>query len=282
MKPVLVHIHVYYTEQWADLYARLSRLPEIDFDLWVTYCAAGSAFAEQVVADAPAAHVLEVANVGYDIAPFMEVLKRVKLEDYSYCIKLHSKRSMPAGSLLGAYDVGGGVWRELLLSFLAPPNFCRCLETFIADETLGMVGHHALIWRREPDDKVAWRQAVQLLESTDLPYRNSAFVAGSMFMCRAVLLKPLVSILGTAEFEPANRESPTSLAHAAERLLGFVITSQGYSVMDVYTPACDRFLLWMKGLGRHLQRFVYQRKVTRKGKLIIKICRIPVYSAKSR
>lgn len=282
MKPVLVHIHVYYTEQWPDLHARLAKLHDFAFDVWVTYCGADCGFEEQVAADAPAAHVLQVANVGYDIAPFVEVLKQVNLEDYSYCIKLHSKRNMPDGSLLGAYDVGGDIWRKLLLSFVEPCNFSRCLAAFKVDATLGMVGHHALIWRREPDDKSAWREAVQLLESTGLPYRNPAFVAGTMFMCRAALLKPLVSILGSAEFEPANREKPTSMAHVAERLLGFVITAQGYSVMDVYTPARERLLRWLRGMGAHLRRFMYQRKVTRKGKLIIKICRIPVYSAKSR
>lgn len=42
MKPILVHIHVYYTEQWPDLYARIASFLGLDFDVWVTHCGADS------------------------------------------------------------------------------------------------------------------------------------------------------------------------------------------------------------------------------------------------
>ena len=279
MKPILVHIHVFYTEQWPDLYALLTSLCEYDFDVWVTHCGNRQDFENLVLSDVSSAHVLQVPNAGYDIGPFVAVLKQVNLVDYSYCIKLHTKRDLPVNSMLGPYDVSGGAWRHCLLSFMKGPGFKMCLESFAADEKLGMVGHHALIWQREPSDKKVWRQAVQLLESAGLRYRNPAYVAGSMFMCRAILLRPLVKILGESCFGTTERKDSSSLAHVAERLLGFVITAQGYTVRDVYTPAKERFVFRLRGMSKQVLRFLYQRKITRKGKLVIKICRIPVYRA---
>lgn len=280
MKKLLVHVHVFYTEQWPALYARLASACGGADDLWVTHCGTTPGFSEQVQRDAPAAHVLQVRNVGYDVGPFVEVLKRVNLDAYSFCIKIHSKRDLPEDSMLGGFDVGGSIWREWLLSFLEPQHFARCMQAFEREPALGMVGHHALIWRREPADKKAWRQAVQWLEAAGLPYSAPAYVAGSMFICRAALLAPLIDMLGDVEFEAANQEGVGTLAHAAERLLGFVVAAQGYEVNDVYSSAQARRADRMRGIRRRVARFLYQRKVTRKGKLIIKICRIPIYRSR--
>ena len=279
MKPILVHIHVYYTEQWPDLYARIASFPGLDFDVWVTHCGADCCFEKQVLSDAPAAHVLQVANVGYDIAPFMEVLKLVNLENYSYCIKLHTKRDIQGDSFLDKmpFNYGGSRWRDYLVNFCAKENLIKCLHAFENQQDLGMVADYRVICRHAEMRFV--EPLKHIMRRIDLPMHDHAYVMGSMFMCRAELLKPLKRCSFNPEDFPAvDAEHTENLAHVMERALGMVVAGQGYRIADVFSSrweqsAFRRFLL-------HCWRFIYSSKRKKKGGRIIKIMKVPVYSSR--
>lgn len=283
MVDFLVHIHVYYAEMWQELKEHLTCLSSHSCDIWITLPKGHTSTEEQILQDLPDAHILYVDNRGYDISPFVEILKHVDLSQFRYCIKLHTKRDMPTPAHVGSVDVSGSKWRHLMLSFLKKDNLARTLQAFEHDEKLGMVGHHALICKKEPSDSHAWTQSLQWLRprtNGSLP-RPPKFVAGSMFICRAPLLTAFRDILANVEFEIPSREHPSTISHAAERLLGHIVTSAGYEIRDVYSPPSAKLLFRINNFCLYilylLLRFLYQKKRTRKGYTIIKICKIPVF-----
>lgn len=268
---------------WQELKEHLSCLSAYTCDIWVTLPTGTSSQEHRILSDLPNAHILHVLNRGYDISPFEEVLKRVNLAQYRYCIKLHTKRDMMPPAHIGIVDVSGAKWRNYLLSFMAKDNLARILQAFQYEPALGMVGHHALICKKEPSDSQAWAQSCQWLR---IPARPTAlpplkFIAGSMFICRAELLTNFRDTLANVEFEIPSREHPSTLSHAAERFLGHSVTASGFAIRDVYSPGSAKLLFRIKTLSQYalfaIRRFLYQKKSTRKGTTIIKICKIPVF-----
>lgn len=282
MVDFLVHIHVFYEEMWQELKEHLTCLSSHSREIWITLPNGIVMPEAQLLQDCPEAHILHIDNRGYDIYPFVEVLKHVDLSQFRYCIKLHTKRDMPTPAHVGSVDVSGSKWRHLMLSFLKKDNLARTLQAFDHDEKLGMVGHHALICKKEPDDAQAWEQSKQWIRAhaAGAELHSLKFVAGSMFICRAGLLVPFRDILADAEFEIPSREHPSTISHAAERLLGHVISAAGYDIRDAYTSPSAKLIVWYKTALHCFLRFCYQKKHTRKGYTIIKICKIPVYRSR--
>lgn len=162
--------------------------------------------------------------------PFLEVLKRVTPDDFSFIIKLHTKRDMPLGSVLGNCDVGGEYWRERLTSFLKPDYFCAYLQAFALDEKLGMVADNMLIFGKEPNDNAVWQESVALMDEQGYTLKQCAFVAGTMFMCQVHLMKLVLEVFSKKEFKPTRREDILTQAHVAERFMGHAIYAQGCSI----------------------------------------------------
>lgn len=283
MKPILIHVHVFYEEMWPALACRLKNLMIKPHSLWVSLPVNGKLTESHIREEFPDAEVVSVENRGYDIAPFVEVLRRVTLSDYSYCVKLHTKRDIVGLHYphVGRTEVGGSKWREYLLSFIEPENWERCLLRLESDPGLGMVGSHALICRNGEDDNRAWTESLSWLREFGFEVESPAFVAGSMFVCRAELLKLVLTVLENREFEIPSREAPSTVSHTAERVLGHAMGAQGYRVEDVYTPEKVRRRVHFRNSTLRIlwavYRFFYQRKVSRSGKLIVKVCKIPVF-----
>ena len=282
-KDFLIHIHVYYTGMWPELRGYLSSLPEgTDYDLWVTYVKNDSKFLQDVRTTAPTAHILKVENKGYDIGPFVEVLRRIEVDDYKYIIKLHSKRDVKGLVYphIGLTEVSGDKWRHYLLSFMSGENFGKCLAAFEQNPRLGMVGHHALICRKELADDRAWQESMKWIADYGLQVSEPSYVAGSMFICRSRLMKLVKEVLSQESFERPVHEHSSTISHSVERFLGHAVAAQGMLIEDVYTSKADKVRLVLIGvLQRCLYltcRFFYQKKITSNGRLIVKICKIPV------
>lgn len=295
MKPLLIHIHLYYPHLWPELRGAAMRIEEqgVIFHLVVTMVENHPSIAAEIAERWPEAELRIMPNLGYDIAPFMEILNSVKLEDYSYIIKLHTKRDVvaPWVQLCAAspFNLNGSRWRETLLAFIQPENWECCLQTLQTQPKLGMLAHHLVICprvsRKDKKTQHTWLKAVDLLKTLGLPEPpNQRFVMGSMFMCRAELLKPLQELkLKPADFSPPDPDHiEETLAHVIERCLGAVITAQGYEIADCFSTKWDYVREWIQYLMQRFGHFIYSRKHTRRGKLIVKICKIPVYYSDAR
>lgn len=280
MMPVLIHIHVYYHHLWAELRDGVRRVEELGggYRLVVTMVEPHPEM-EAVQSFFPGAEVRVVPNRGYDIAPFLEVLQSVNLDDYSYVVKLHTKRDMPGDVYLKPmpYNYGGSRWREYLLNFCRREHLPRIMQRFALEPDLGMVADYRLIRRTKEARFVA--PLDDLLTRSGLQNKGYQYVMGSMFICRACLLAPLKTLgFGTDDFPAADEAHAENLAHVLERFLGLAVVAQGYRIADVFSGRWEQSSLRRQLL--QIWSFIYSAKRKSNGGIIVKILKVPVYASK--
>lgn len=280
MKPIFVHVHIYYADMWSELKEYLCNI-SVPYDLHVTTVFENSYLQEDVLYFDSNAHFEIVENRGYDVGPFIYVLSKINLDSYSYVIKIHTKRDMAIQSNVNGFLCEGAKWREYCLSFLQKENFDKCIKAFDSRKKLGMIGNYHLISKKEEYDKEAKKDAIQMIKAEKNFFHGYKFIAGTMFFCRSHLLKKLQNLnLKITDFEFADRQHTSSKAHVIERYLGLSILSQGYKIEDVFTDKKEIFKSFMHFLYVDILNFLYRKKITSKGVLIIKIFKIPVFRIK--
>lgn len=225
-------------------------------------------------------------NLGYDVAPFADVLSRVNLDDYSYVIKLHTKRDVPSSA--SRFWFKGAKWRNMLLKFVKTKEiFKRVLDKFENDKTIGMHGPVTSTFNFITDDKIGHKESNKFIKDNisknNIYYR---FVAGTMFMVRSELLKPIQKLnLEYADFDkPDASHEDCQLAHKLERTFGYLVYSSGYRITDCTISSFKNFMIafYMNAIRiLHIitDPFVSIR-ITKKNKLLVKIIKIPVLAIK--
>ena len=204
----------------------------------------------------------------------------VNLNDYSYIIKLHTKRNMHIGSSINYFNTSGSRHRDLLFDFISSKEkIKKCIDGFTADNKLGMASNYKIIVKTEKWDKASYQRSLDLLDRLGLPKKNFSFVVGTMFITRAELMRPLLALNFKQEDFAISERDKVSLAHVIERFFGHIVVAQGYKIKDCITPKHVQIAktIFAKTFGP-LLNFIYSKKHTKKGKLLIKICKIPVYS----
>lgn len=275
MKPILVHLHLFYADMWPELKGYLQKVLLYPHEIYITAVEPLPEIAADAQTLSPHVHFEVVENRGYDVGSFVHVLNQVNLADFDYVIKLHSKQNCTLGMLLNSYNVGEHRWRDYLCDFMN--HLPQCIEAFAKDSTLGMTANYRLICKKEKYDESAIAESKQMLSKLNLPAKDFGYVAGTMFMCRAESLQPIKNLgLTLADFAVPDRAQKSSLAHTLERMLGWAVKAQGYQIADCFTPAGEQRLAALLTPLRALKNFVYRKKRTKKGKIEIKICKIPV------
>lgn len=278
---ICVHLHLFYTEMLDEMLryiGNLSAYPEIEYDLLVTVCEPNKTLEAQIYAFKDNARIITVPNRGYDVAPFLQAVKTVNLDDYDYIIKLHTKRDLKTPAYLPCCTLRGSEWRHKLLEFIASPkNLAATFRQFEKYPNAGMLTAPELIMTSGKEDAAADSRAVRILKGMGLQLKNRRFAAGTMFIARAELFKLWQALpYDAADFEEFNpSHQGGTLAHALERVLGFMIGAQGHKIISYY-PFSLSFLL--KTLCFRTGNFFFYKRVNSKNKLHIKICKIPVYS----
>lgn len=251
-KKIIAVVHLYYKDMWPQIKEHLDSISDYAYDLVVSMPKENSSIKETILSFKNDTVFVESENVGYDIWPFVKVLKNINLDDYDYLVKLHTKRDM--GKIVAIIDnkyfFRGAKWREFLLSFVKDKKtFNTCISAFENDKTLGMVNNKRLfdttsLKSKDPHQKFCLNKAKELLkENANLiaqPDSYVKYVAGTMFICRASLLKPLLKMnIGIDNFSTADRKNENDLAHVVERLFGWTITSQGFKIADPFSTFSD-------------------------------------------
>jgi glycosyltransferase involved in cell wall biosynthesis len=205
--------HIFYPELLNEVADAIERLPS-GGDVFVTVAEGDAKLLAAVKVRLPWADVVECANTGRDIAPFIAVLPRLIGGGYQAVLKLHTK--------LGQTEPD--TWRYAMIQPLVDAAG-SVLASFARDDTLRMVGPRAFYLSGErfigPN-----RPALQRLigEHAVTPARWG-FFAGTMFWCRPSALTPLLGMV--MDFDGSNRSNDGLLEHAVERLLGLVATGGG-------------------------------------------------------
>ena len=280
---ICVFMHLFYTDMLDELLSyveNLSSNTDIEYDLIVTLCAQHSEIEDKIYRFKDNAQILIVPNRGYDVAPFLTALKTIDLRRYDYLIKIHSKRNLSRPAYLPCCQFIGSQWRQKLVEFMSTPQHLNMsLERFSSRPKIGMITSPELIVKARKEDKEANFKAKKIISDMGFDSTDFKFVAGTMFMARAKLFIPLQSLPYQAkdfeEFNPTHRGG--SLAHAIERVLGFMVSAQGYRISSYY-PACLKFRV--AGWGYKIKQFIYYKRINSKNILHIKLFRIPVYKKK--
>lgn len=282
-RTLAVCLHLYYTEQLDTILRRLENLGGVDYDLFVTMTAENPAAEAKIKSFNPGARILHTENRGYDIGPFIECLHSINLDSYKYILKIHAKRTGHGNyTHLNDMRFDDSLWCEVLWdALLASAAQVRKNLHILSEPQTGMLSSKYCVNSERRNFEVLMPQINILLgkiygTGTFAEPGDLEFVAGSMFYVKAELLKPLLKLYIT-DFAPTDGHiKEGTLAHAAERIFGIIIKKQGYKIAGVYGR-----LHWhprLAALAAEVRRFFYQRKITKSGKLLVKICKIPVYS----
>lgn len=274
MPKIAVHLHLYYLEQLDDILQRLSYLDGCKYDLFVTMSELNPQAHEKILKFNPQATIWQTQNFGYDIGPFIDFLHKIKLDDYDYVLKIHTKRMSGDYCQFNHKRFSVKTWRNMLLDgvLCSPQAVKDNLQIMSKNPTVGMIGNDYIL----TDEKAsllpiptltAEMQKIGLTMPKDLH-----FVAGTMFFVRATLLRPFLKYK-IEDFTISDKDiHDNTLAHVLERLFGLAVTVQGYKIQGVKYKS----YAWLFFIAK-LKRFLFQKKITRHGKLIIKICKIPVF-----
>lgn len=235
---ILILVHVYYPELWDELAGCVSNFQ--GFDLFVTCSRDDEDVREKIQRTFPAANIRLVPNRGYDVAPFLSVLKDIDLSRYAYVVKLHTKRD--DACWMNYLPFVKSAWRKRLLSFCSSRRAVEKTIRFMASHSdVGMVSHPSIIVGRGDfqEREAVKARAEEVVRKLGYATRGRQFVAGTMFICRADCLRPLQGC-SVEEFEcSAGDASMTGdyhtpgLAHVYERVFGYLTRAEGYRIADV-------------------------------------------------
>lgn len=273
--------HVFYPEFWPELAACI-RMVGTDCDLFVTFV--DEAAVAEARRDFPAAHFIACENRGYDVWPFLKVLQDISLDDYDLVVKLHTKRDVDGDLLvLNHAWIGGPVWRERLLAFVAAEDAWRRTARRFADPRIGMVADRHLVFRRgdlpAKLDGSFDRAREEFRRLTGLAVPTEAeYVAGTMFAARPAALKPLLARrFEAAMFEPPAGHRCETYAHLVERMFGFSVVAAGLRIAAFNGSLAWRRRYYGRSVFGKLCRFLYQVKHdSGTGLATTKVLHIPV------
>lgn len=219
----------------------------------------------QIRAAFPAAVIWRPENRGYDVGPFIDFLHRVRLDEYDYILKIHTKRRQH-----GEYCCFNGIrfhtaaWSKMLLdALLETPEIVRRNFALLENETdIGMVGNGFCLTGEAGTYKMLEASIKNEAEKMHLPpIENFNFIAGTMFIVRARLLQPFLRY-GINDFEAADSQiRDYTLAHVLERLFGMSVTARGYKIYGVKYKE-----YYTERLAAGITRFLFQHKTTKSGK----------------
>jgi len=172
--------------------------------------------------------------------------------------------------------MSNSLWGRILWdSLLSTPQRLKSnLLLMEQDPSIGLLGSSYCLTDSPVDYQKMLPQINHHLAAMGFGHTNQlSFIAGTMFLAKAKLLLPLKKLKPT-DFAPTDgRIKEGTLAHITERLFGAIITSQGSRICGIKHDCYG-----LKFLIPSIIRFFYQKKISKSGKTIIKICKIPVYN----
>ena len=274
-----VHLHMYYWEMWPEIKKYLRNLEDYPYDLFVTMNERNAAIEQDIKRVHENTVFFEVENRGYDVGPFVYFLHQIDLEKYDLILKIHTKnnKSGACGVINGRW-MSRKYWFMLLIEALIGSKsiFNRNIKAFNQDVYLGMIGSKYLI--TSSCTKTVRDGVIENMErlkmSNYLPIR---FVAGTMFMVRSEIMQEIKNNYNIDDFLPSDEQKKNeNLAHVLERLFGTLTKALGYKICGF-----DRNKEFeVIGVLGHWWHFVYQKKITKRNYMQIKVLKLPIYRKK--
>lgn len=262
MSRLLVHFHIYYHDQVEYFIGKMKNISGCDWDLLVTF-SDRSVFTENLIKEfKPDAQFLQVENAGYDVWPFISVLKTIDFNRYDYTLKLHTKNVSPAKNRINGLVLRNEAWRNILVdSVLADRSqFSKCLDLLERSPRCGIVSAYEMSKRRSkglPEDLSALEKEARRIGVTVL---DGEFVAGTMFLARLDafrLLRDAEISVDMFNVHKSESHSRGSLAHVYERLLVFAVYSSGYEGALVKTGFCSSSKVFLHKIISPVVKYIF-------------------------
>ena len=187
MRKLLVHLHLYYTDQCDYFVEKLRNIAGCEWDLHVTMVKHEPATEKKITSEFPSATIYIVENRGYDIRPFIQTIKAVDLDKYDFILKLHSKNYNTSKDKINGISYKGYALRDALVdSYLkSPSHFAKLLAYMESHTKAGMMCNNAFYKNVSdglPEDMGLLKKE---LARIGIDCNDLHFCAGSMFLARA-------------------------------------------------------------------------------------------------
>ena len=238
MKKVLVHLHIYYRDQTDYFIGKLSNICGCEWDLYVTMTELNSETESKLLSFKPDAHIMKVENRGYDVWPFIRVLKAVDLDKYDYILKLHTKNSNTPANRINGLNLKYYTWRNELVDPLLKNKdiFLKLLENFDRYPEVGLMCSHLLYKHISNGLQEDMSKLDNELKRLGLNVKDKKFCAGTMFIARSAPYKLFQNdgLIDIGLFSDIpHSHSIGSMAHVYERILTMVVNAAGYKVKPI-------------------------------------------------
>ncbi|MBR1544318.1 MAG: hypothetical protein IJ638_00025 [Alphaproteobacteria bacterium] len=276
-----VHVHVFYKNLWPELKSYLGNVT-VPYDLYVTLVEDDKNLISDIKNFNKKTKVWVVENRGYDIGPFVDFLNKTDLDKYDYILKLHTKGHTGKNTFKDffkeklIYWGHKDLWNNLLIKSLLGSKtvFEKNLMMLNNNKKLGMIGSKYLV------NKVTktYKELFPIIPNINYSGKLK-FIAGTMFIVKSNLLKPLKGNIKISDFEKTDAKvKDKTFAHIVERLLGGVVIAQGYKIKGFDNS-------WAMNIIQPIHsiiRFCFDFTKTCQGYYKIKIFRIQVFKMKAR
>ena len=238
MLKLLVHVHIYYHEQVDYIIEKLNNIVDCDWDLYVTYSQYNEDTEQKFKQFKSDTHFINVKNVGYDVWPFIVVLKEIDLKQYDLVLKLHTKSYYEETITFNHYTMYGFGWRDTLYdTYLFSHNaFKNILKIFTKHPNVGIIVNNHLLIKSDKYNTVEETFLTnEIKRLLDINSTYNRFIAGTMFMARAEILGKLkASSITEKDFSLESKTQTTgSFAHSLERIFCLLAVNKGYRVLAI-------------------------------------------------
>ena len=252
MKRILVHLHIYYHDQTDFFIEKLSNITDCEWDLFVTMTGTNKDTENKITAFKKDTHIIRTENIGYDIWPFIKVIKSVNLDRYDYVMKLHTKSE----SVLKIHKITlcGYEWRNALVNSLlgSRRKFRKILKIFSQRPDIGIICCRMLwmktsLWHNE-DSFLLDRE----LRRIGFKISDRHFCVGTMFIARSRIFRYLQKDNITENIFPHIQVSHSggSMAHVYERILSMAANAYGYRAATIsQSTAAAAYLVMNKAVS---------------------------------
>lgn len=229
-KPQAIVAHIYYPDLWEEFRETLRKV-DIPYDLYVTITWRGEdtlALRDQIQSDFPSAWVGAVPNKGRDILPFLTLVNAGAFTGYRAVAKIHTKKS--------PHRVDGDIWRRHLIGgILDCGGLAKKLDAFVDDPDGAFWvadGQHYTGEEWWGTNLETTRKLLSRLE-IQMPEDVLSFPAGSIYWIKPLMISMLRGLsLQADDFEAETAQVDGTIAHAIERVLGFLALAAGQNVVQ--------------------------------------------------
>lgn len=274
---LLVTFHVFYHDQVDYFIDKLKNISGCSWDLVVTYVAHSQKMENKIRRFKSDARFVEVENMGYDVWPFIRVIKEVDFLQYDYVLKLHTKSISRQGKdRVNSILVNGTVWRDLLVDALlkSPSRFQRCLDVFANDPKCGILCSYEFCKFIEP---LLPEETFLLEEETErigMEIKSNKFCAGTIFLARPAALAGLLEIPFTTDMWMGELKSASrgSLGHVYERILSLIVYNAGYRLVGIPSHKYTALKAFVNKTSTPVTKWVFSLGRVREGKGVDSKC----------